>query len=100
LLRKPESNRPADRLGNRTIFKRLGFLLSRIAPSKEGLIKECRKRLSQGYSKLDPALPAKSIVTARKLWVPDNWMRLKTIDRSSSAAKSTEVGATRELPLR
>jgi len=36
-----------DRLGNRTVFKRLGFLVSRLAPQEKELQNSCRERLSQ-----------------------------------------------------
>jgi predicted transcriptional regulator of viral defense system len=62
-----------DRLGNRTVFKRLGFLMSRLAPEDKEFLDACRKRLSKGYSPLDPALPKEKIVRAWRLWVPAYW---------------------------
>ena len=65
----------ADRLGNRTVFKRLGFLTERFSHQEEIMIDACRSRLSQGNSKIDPALPAERLITAWKLWVPSNWAK-------------------------
>jgi predicted transcriptional regulator of viral defense system len=65
----------AERLGNRAIFKRLGFLTERCGPAEESLIRACRIRLSQGNSKLDPALPAERLITSWKLWVPAGWVK-------------------------
>ena len=59
--------------GNATIFKRLGFLLERYAPSEVAAITECLDRLSAGNSKLDPALPRDGLITKWKLWVPASW---------------------------
>lgn len=63
----------ANRLGNGAVLKRLGFLISKYAPEEEALITACRKRLTQGNAKLDPALPSDKLITAWKLWAPANW---------------------------
>ncbi len=34
------------------------------------LAAECRSRLTQGYTRLDPALPRKKLSTAWRLWLP------------------------------
>ncbi len=60
--------RYADQLGNKTVFKRLGFLATMVAPNDSELIAECRSRLSAGNAKLDPKLPAGRLVTAWRLW--------------------------------
>jgi predicted transcriptional regulator of viral defense system len=65
----------AQRLGNGAVFKRLGYLLERHAPSETDAIALCRARLSQGNAKLDPALPAKKLATAWRLWLPEGWER-------------------------
>ena len=48
-----------DRLGNRTVFKRLGFLLETLGRGDAALLDACRSRLSEGVSPLDPDGPAK-----------------------------------------
>lgn len=45
------------RLGNRTAFKRLGFLLERLEIHATDIVDTCRKHMSAGYSKLDPKGP-------------------------------------------
>jgi len=51
------------------IFKRLGYLAAtRLHDDK--LAAECRSRLTQGYARLDPALPPKKLATAWRLWLP------------------------------
>ena len=62
----------AEKLGNGAVFKRLGFLASRIA-GKESLAETCRQRLTEGNAKLDPALPCRRLVTTWRLWIPKNW---------------------------
>jgi len=76
-LRDPEADadtliRYAERLGNGAVFKRLGFLVSRI-PGKESLAESCRQRLTEGNAKLDPALACRRLVKAWRLWIPKNW---------------------------
>ncbi len=47
-----------ERLRNRAVFKRLGYLVE-IAGLKDGkLLEECRKRISAGISLLDPSAPS------------------------------------------
>jgi predicted transcriptional regulator of viral defense system len=46
-----------DRLGNRTVFKRLGYLATRAGPDTAALIDACRARISRGVSLLDPTAP-------------------------------------------
>ena len=55
------------------VFKRLGFLLERFAPEEQEAIKLCVRSLSQGYTKLDPAQPARKFVTAWHLSLPEGW---------------------------
>lgn len=62
--------RYADQLGNKAVFKRLGFLAATYLPNEAELVAECRKRLSAGNAKLDPKLPTDRLVTAWRLLVP------------------------------
>lgn len=66
--------RYAEQFGNGAIFKRLGFLAETRLHDEE-LAASCRKRLTQGYARLDPALPCPQLVTAWRLWVPERWKR-------------------------
>lgn len=59
-----------DGLGNGAAFKRLGFVLETRHPERADLISACRDRLTTGYVKLDPKLPAERLATAWRLWVP------------------------------
>ena len=62
----------ADTLGNGVVFKRLGFLVSQWS-SEDPLIEACRRRLTEGNAKLDPAQPCRRLVKAWRLWVPKHW---------------------------
>jgi predicted transcriptional regulator of viral defense system len=63
--------RYAEQFNNGVIFKRLGYLAeTRFRDDK--LAAECRSRLTQGYTRLNPALPAKTLVTAWHLWLPSS----------------------------
>jgi len=55
----------AERLGNRTVYKRLGYLVERLAPERQDLISECLARRSRGISLLDPDLPAHGEINRR-----------------------------------
>ncbi len=78
-LRTPSPDRKlligyAEQFGNGAVFKRLGFLAETRFHDQE-LIAACRERLTQGYARLDPALPCRQLVTAWRLWVPQRWKR-------------------------
>ena len=81
---KSEKARPGelielgDQLGNRALFKRLGFLLEEL-DAEPSLIAACQERLSSGLAKLDPALPSKKILTRWRLRLPATW---RTAERS------------------
>lgn len=62
--------RYADRLGNKAVFKRLGYIAAIHLEGPPEIVKACRARLSAGNAKLDPKLPAERLVTAWRLWVP------------------------------
>lgn len=61
-----------DKLGNRAVFKRLGFLLEESSGSSD-LMAACRDRLSTGIANLDPALPDGRIVSRWRVRVPSAW---------------------------
>ena len=62
----------AEKNGNKTVFKRLGFLIERIKPDLYDLITKCKERISKGYSQLDPSLKEKRINTRWRLRAPRN----------------------------
>src|SRR5467141_468554 len=61
--------RYAGEFKNGVIFKRLGYL-AETRLHDDQLAAECRSRLTQGYARFDPSLPAKKLVTAWRLWLP------------------------------
>ncbi len=65
--------RYAEQIGNKTVYKRLGFLLERGFPDESDTIKLCQDKISAGYTKLDPALESDTIVTRWNLIVPAYW---------------------------
>lgn len=56
-----------DRVGNRTAFKRLGYLLETREGQQgvEGLVEDCRARISTGYTTLDPTNKARGRIVRR-----------------------------------
>src|SRR6267378_3299726 len=59
----------AEEFKNGVIFKRLGYL-AETRLHDDQLAAECRSRLTEGYARFDPVLPAKKLVTAWRLWLP------------------------------
>jgi predicted transcriptional regulator of viral defense system len=47
------------KLGNKTVFKRLGYLLESMSKGEASLIEECQKSISSGTSLLDPTATRK-----------------------------------------
>jgi predicted transcriptional regulator of viral defense system len=63
----------AHRLGNGAVFKRLGFMLEANAPQELEVIEQCRINLTKGNARIDPKMPAESLVMRWQLWVPSAW---------------------------
>jgi len=53
------------KLGNRTVYKRLGYLIELLKINSPKVIEICKKNLSSGYSNLDPSLPHKGKIMRR-----------------------------------
>lgn len=47
----------AERLGNRSVYKRLGFLIEALDLPSPRLLRECERRMSKGVVRLDPSGP-------------------------------------------
>jgi predicted transcriptional regulator of viral defense system len=69
--------RYAAEFGNGAVFKRLGFL-AETRLHDAALAAACRARLTQGYTRLDPALASSHLNTAWRLWVPERWRKAAT----------------------
>jgi predicted transcriptional regulator of viral defense system len=61
--------------GNGAVFKRLGFLVDRLALDPM-LAEACRARISAGLAKLDPSIDSPRISTRWRLRIPDSWAKL------------------------
>lgn len=55
----------ANQLGNRTVFKRLGYCVDALGVDAPGVVPACRDRMSSGVSALDPDGPAGGRVVTR-----------------------------------
>lgn len=55
----------AERLGNRSVFKRLGYLIEARGLDALDLAEACRQRQSTGITTLDPTAPARGPITKR-----------------------------------
>ena len=54
-----------ERLGNRVIFKRLGFLLEALGLDAASTIDVCQRKQSSGLTRLDPSVPGDGRITKR-----------------------------------
>jgi predicted transcriptional regulator of viral defense system len=61
----------AIKQSNGAVIKRLGYLLEKLAPEEIKTISELKNLISKGYSKLDPNLKSKKIITRWRIWIPD-----------------------------
>lgn len=64
--------RYAEQFDNGAVFKRLGFLAQTRLHDVD-LAAACSERLTQGYTQLDPSMPASHLHTAWRLWVPERY---------------------------
>lgn len=55
----------ADQIGNRAVFKRLGYLVEALGREMPELVAECRSRLSAGMTLLDPDGPQDGVRVPR-----------------------------------
>ncbi len=55
----------AERLGNRTVFKRLGYLVETLGVNAPDLVRACRQKQSFGLTMLDPTVHAKGRILKR-----------------------------------
>jgi len=62
----------AIRLNNGAVFKRLGFLSSKIFGIDHPLTKHCAQRITQGNAYIDPSLKNGKLITVWRLFVPEN----------------------------
>lgn len=63
----------ASKMNNKAIFKRLGFVLSKIKPDAVVLIEHCKQNISQGNSQLDPQLKGNRLLKKWRLWIPEGF---------------------------
>jgi predicted transcriptional regulator of viral defense system len=61
----------AEQMENKTIFKRLGFLLSYIGFEDQKILSFCLENISKGYSHLDPSSKGHTLVKRWNLWIPE-----------------------------
>jgi predicted transcriptional regulator of viral defense system len=63
----------ADLMKNKTIFKRLGYLVSILRPAEITLIGQCKERISQGNSQIDPSSKGNRLIKKWRLWLPEDF---------------------------
>ncbi len=72
--------RYADARGNGAVFKRLGLLIERLAPTEADLVYACRERLTEGYARLDPGVDAPG--ARRRRWRVIENVRIPEYERA------------------
>lgn len=59
----------AERIGNKTVYKRLGYVVEALSLDAPQLAETCRSRISSGYTLLDPGVDVKGRLSKRwNLW--------------------------------
>lgn len=71
----------AEKMKNKTIFKRLGYLLSILKPAEVVLIEECKNRISQGNTQIDPSSKGHRLLKRWGLWLPENFKDNLKLDK-------------------
>lgn len=66
----------AQKMDNRTIFKRLGFLMDFLSPNESDFINECEKNISKGRSQFDPSIKGKIFISKWSLLIPEAFCNL------------------------
>ncbi|HUX79797.1 MAG TPA: hypothetical protein VMW10_08660, partial [Alphaproteobacteria bacterium] len=59
-----------QKIANKSVLKRLGFLLELLAPDEKSLIEFCYKNISKGYSSLSTQSPCTKAISRWNLRVP------------------------------
>ena len=67
--------RYAKKMKNKTIFKRLGFLLESTGLGSPKLIQSLRKQISSGYSEFDPSVKGRCILRKWNLKILHTWKK-------------------------
>lgn len=62
------------KMKNKTIFKRLGFLLELLSFSDEKVLNKIKINISKGYSNFDPAIKSVRIIKKWNLKIPNSWI--------------------------
>ena len=65
----------AKKMKNKTIFKRLGFLLESRNLVDSNVIESLRKKISSGYSEFDPSIKSKHILRKWNLKISLSWKK-------------------------
>lgn len=66
----------ADLLGNKTVFKRLGFLCETLNTVDEKTLADIKFKISKGYSKFDPSISNTKIIRRWNLQIPVSWAKV------------------------
>lgn len=66
----------AEKIKNKSVFKRLGFLLSILKPEKTNIIETCLQKIGKGNTQLDPNSKGHSLVKKWHLWIPENFEKV------------------------
>ena len=64
----------AGRMKNKTIFKRLGFMLELLNATDDKTLEKIKSNISTGYSNFDPAIKNIRIIKKWNLKIPSSWI--------------------------
>lgn len=63
----------AKKMHNQAIFKRLGFILSKLNPQASELIEHCEQNINQDNPQLDPRAKGRRLIKKWRLWIPEGF---------------------------
>ena len=66
----------AEKMNNRTIFKRLGFLIESLKPDEIDFINICKNKISKGRSQFDPSVRGTIFISKWSLLIPTGFCDL------------------------
>lgn len=65
----------ANRLGNKAVFKRMGFLIETLGGENQEVLDSIQGKISKGYSKFDPTIENTKFIRRWNLSVPAYWYK-------------------------
>jgi predicted transcriptional regulator of viral defense system len=63
----------AKKINNGALFKKLGYFAEKL-DFDEKFLDTCKKSITKGYTRIEPIMENKRLMTRWRLWVPEHWV--------------------------